>query len=103
MTTRPSRITYEPVPPSTRSGRSQAVVADHEIADHEIADHEIADHVVAATGHRTALEPYVGFRIALSGTVWAIDRNARTQSSPPTPGSRAPDTPSDARQPPTPH
>jgi hypothetical protein len=60
-----------------------------------------ADHVIAATGYRTGLEPlvghlgvldddgrptglvprpglgFVGFRIPLTGTLWAIDRDAR--------------------------
>lgn len=89
-----------------RSGRVRVVdaVADLDATGARLVDgrHETADHVIAATGYRTALEPlvgplgvldddgrptgllprpglgFVGFRIPLTGTLWAIDRDART-------------------------
>jgi putative flavoprotein involved in K+ transport len=87
-----------------RAGRVQVVdaVADLDATGARLVDgsHIEADHVIAATGYRTALEPlvghlgvldgdgrptdlvprpglaFVGFRIPLTGTLWAIDRDA---------------------------
>lgn len=79
-------------------------VADLDAAGARLVDgsHVEVDHVIAATGYRTALEPlvghlgvldgdgrptdmlpwtglgFVGFRIPLTGTLWAIDSDART-------------------------
>jgi putative flavoprotein involved in K+ transport len=89
-----------------RSGRVAVVdaVADLDASGARLADgREIAaDHVIAATGYRPGLEPLVGhlgvldpagrptgllpraglglvgYRIPLTGTLWAIDRDART-------------------------
>jgi putative flavoprotein involved in K+ transport len=88
-----------------RAGRVRVVdaVADLDATGARLVDgsHVAADHVIAATGYRTALEPlvghlgvldaggrpvdmlprpglgFVGFRIPLTGTLWAIDRDAR--------------------------
>jgi putative flavoprotein involved in K+ transport len=88
-----------------RAGRVQVVdaVADLDSNGARLVDgsHIEADHVIAATGYRTALEPmvghlgvldgdgrptdlvprpglaFVGFRIPLTGTLWAIDRDAQ--------------------------
>lgn len=88
------------------AGRVRVVdaVADLDEAGARLVDgsHVTADHVIAATGYRTALEPlvghlgvldgdgrptdmlprpglgFVGFRVPLTGTLWAIDRDART-------------------------
>lgn len=88
-----------------RGGRVRVVdaVSDLDAAGARLVDgsHVDADHVIAATGYRTALEPlvghlgvldgegrpidmlprpglgFVGFRIPLTGTLWAIDRDAR--------------------------
>ncbi len=88
-----------------RAGRVRVVdaVADLDDTGARLVDgrHVAADHVIAATGYRTALEPlvghlgvldadgrptglaprpglgFVGFRIPLTGTLWAIDRDAR--------------------------
>ncbi len=87
-----------------RSGRVRVVdaVADLETHGARLVDGSqvVADHVIAATGYRTALEPivgplgvldddgrptglvprpglgFVGFRVPLTGTLWAIDRDA---------------------------
>jgi len=89
-----------------RSGRVRVVdaVADIDATGAQLVDggHVVADHVIAATGYRTALAPlvgdlgvldddgrptdalprpglgFVGFRIPLTGTLWAIDRDAHT-------------------------
>ena len=89
-----------------RSGRVRVVdaVADLDQEGARLVDgsHLVVDHVIAATGYRTALEPlvghlgvldgdgrptglvprpglgFVGFRVPLTGTLWAIDRDART-------------------------
>jgi putative flavoprotein involved in K+ transport len=89
-----------------RAGRVRVVdaVDDLDATGARLVDgsHLVADHVIAATGYRTALEPlvgglgvldadgrpadmlprpglgFVGFRIPLTGTLWAIDRDART-------------------------
>lgn len=89
-----------------RSGRVRVVdaVADLDAAGARLVDgsHLVCDHVIAATGYRTALEPlvghlgvldgdgrptdmvprpglgFVGFRVPLTGTLWAIDRDAHT-------------------------
>ena len=89
-----------------RSGRVRVVdaVADLDTAGARLVDgsHLVVDHVIAATGYRTALEPlvghlgvlgddgrpvdavprpglgFVGFRVPLTGTLWAIDRDAHT-------------------------
>ena len=88
-----------------RTGRVRVVdaVADLDESGAHLVDgsHLAVDHVIAATGYRTALEPlvghlgvldgdgrptgpvprpglgFVGFRIPLTGTLWAIDRDAR--------------------------
>jgi putative flavoprotein involved in K+ transport len=89
-----------------RAGKVRVVdaVADLDETGARLVDgtHVAADQVIAATGYRTALEPlvghlgvldddgrptgllprlglgFVGFRIPLTGTLWAIDRDART-------------------------
>ncbi len=89
-----------------RAGRVRVVeaVADLDTTGARLVDdsHLEADDVIAATGYRTALESlvddlgvldddgrptdllprpglgFVGFRIPLTGTLWAIDRDART-------------------------
>ena len=89
-----------------RSGRVRVVdaVADLDQEGARLVDgsHLVVDHVIAATGYRTALEPlvghlgvldgdgrptglvprpglgFVGFRVPLTGTLWAIDRDAHT-------------------------
>lgn len=88
-----------------RAGRVRVVaaVADLDAAGAVLDDgvHVDADHVIAATGYRPGLEPlvghlgvldadgrptalvpltglgFVGFRVPLTGTLWAIDRDAR--------------------------
>jgi len=87
-----------------RSGRVRVVAAVADLDQHgaRLTDrsHLVADHVIAATGYRTGLEPlvghldvldaggrplalvprpglgFVGFRIPLTGTLWAIGRDA---------------------------
>ena len=89
-----------------RSGRVRVVdaVADLDATGARLVDgsHLVVDHVIAATGYRTALEPlvghldvldddgrptaavprpglgFVGYRVPLTGTLWAIDRDAHT-------------------------
>jgi len=89
-----------------RAGEVRVVdaVADLDATGAHLVDgrHVTADHVIAATGYRTALAPlvgdlgvldddgrptdalprpglgFVGFRIPLTGTLWAIDRDARS-------------------------
>ncbi len=89
-----------------RSGRVRVVdaVADLDAAGARLIDgsHLVVDQVIAATGYRTALEPlvgrlgvldgdgrpidavprpglgFVGFRVPLTGTLWATDRDAHT-------------------------
>jgi putative flavoprotein involved in K+ transport len=89
-----------------RSGRVRVVaaVADLDQNGARLTDgsHVVADHVIAATGYRTGLEPlvghldvldadgrplalvprpglgFVGFRVPLTGTLWAIGRDAGT-------------------------
>ena len=91
-----------------RSGRVRVVdaVAGLDSSGARLVDgsHLTVDHVIAATGYRTALEPivghlgvldgdgrptemlprpglgFVGFRVPLTGTLWAIDRDAHTVS-----------------------
>ena len=88
-----------------RAGRVRVVAAVAELdATGALLDdgtHVDADHVIAATGYRPGLEPlvghlgvldpdgrptdlvprpglgFVGFRVPLTGTLWAIDRDAR--------------------------
>ncbi len=88
-----------------RAGRVRVVaaVADLDATGAVLDDstHVDADHVIAATGYRPGLEPlvghlgvlgadgrptepvprpglgFVGFRVPLTGTLWAIDRDAR--------------------------
>ena len=99
-------MTADGIVESVRAGRVRVVdaVADLDAAGARLVDGSqvAADHVIAATGYRAALEPlvghlgvlddaghptdalprpglgFVGFRIPLTGTLWAIEQDARS-------------------------